>query len=165
MKFRTAFERGETTYTERGSEILPTYEYRIDKKTGKRKTVQVGETNIYEKIQASLESTKLENIVKRCTNGDLSVLSVRDGSYIDITEIPTNMMDLQNLILKTKQEFDKLPAEIRAKFDYSAEKYVSDYGKENWKEALGITKANEKQSNELKETKNINEQKGVTTNE
>lgn len=159
MKFRTAFERGETTYSELGSPTAPIYEYRIDKKTGKRSTVKVGETNIYEKIQASLESSKLENIIARCTNGDLSILADSSGSYIDITEIPMNMIDLQNIILKTKAEFDKLPADIKAKFDNSAEKYVSEYGSETWAKNLGYKKQVEKP------VETIKEEKGVEANE
>lgn len=137
MEFKTAFNRGETTFSPQGSETQPVYEYRIDPKTGKKCLEQCGETNIYEMIQASLESTKLENIIKRATV-DPTVLNIREGNYIDISELPTNMIDLQNMILKARAEFNKLPAETRKLFDNSAELYVSSYGSEEWLKKLGV---------------------------
>lgn len=152
MKFRSAWDRGETTYAELGSETAPVYEYRIDKKTGKRKLQQVGETNIYEKIQASLESSKLENIIKRVTSGDVTALAQVEGQYIDITDLPTNMIELQNIIYKAQGEFEKLDAETRKKFENSVEKYISLYGSEEWADNMGFRKEAETPKEEAKET-------------
>lgn len=140
MNFNSAFNRPDPIETPSGTPLQPTYSYRIDKKTGKRQLVQTGETNIYEKIQANLESSKLENIVKKCTNGDLSSLNIREGNYIDISEIPTNLIEIQNTILKAHDQFNELPSEIRSKFDNSVEKYVSSIGSEEWAIALGYKK-------------------------
>lgn len=159
MKFKTAFDRGETTYNPLGSPTAPIYEYRIDKKTGKRISVEVGETNIYEKIQESFEASKLENIIKRCTGGDISVLADRSGTYIDLSEIPMNMIEIQNMILKSKQEFEKLPAEIKNKFDNSVEKYISEYGSETWAKNLNLIK----EVTEIPKTEEIKSE--VTSNE
>lgn len=146
MNFNTAFDRGETTFTPAGDPIAPVYDYRIDKKTGKRILEKVGETNLYEKIQASLESSKLENIIKKVTQGDLSVLEQMKGQYIDISEVPTNMIDMQNMIYRAKGEFEKLDAETRSKFENSVEKYISLYGSKEWLDNLGF-------GEEIKETK------------
>lgn len=159
MEFKTAYNRGETEYAPLGSETAPVYEYRIDEKTGKRIMVQVGETNLYEKIQASLEGSKLENIIKRATNGDPSVLNQREGQYIDISEMPTNMIDMQNMILRANGEFEKLPAETRKQFENSIEKYISMYGSEEWSKIMGLyqepvaEEASEKKSTKKKEVK------------
>lgn len=155
--FKSAWNRGETNSAPLGSETMPIYGYRIDKKTGKKILVQTGEENLYEKIQASLESSKIENIVKRFTAGDINALNIREGQFIDISEIPTNMIELQNMILSTRAEFDKLPIEIKQKFDMSAEKYISSYGSEEWIKSMGLkieepikeeTKKNEKKTEE-----------------
>ena len=37
-------------------------------------------------------------------------------------------MEAQNIIVKTKQEFDKLPLEVKKLFNNSAEQYVSEMG-------------------------------------
>lgn len=138
MEFKTAYNRGKTEYAPLGSETAPVYEYRINEKTGKRIMVQVGETNVYEKIQASLESSKLENIIRQATNGDPTILNQREGQYIDISEIPTNMIDMQNMILRANGEFEKLPAETRKQFENSTEKYISMYGSEEWAKIMGL---------------------------
>lgn len=137
MKFKTAYNRGETTNSELGSETAPIYEYRIDKKTGRKVCVQCGETNIYEMIQTSAESSKLENIIKKATMGDITALNTREVQYLDITEYPTTLMEMQNKILKATQEFEKLPIEIKNKFDNSAERYISYLGTEEFNKIMG----------------------------
>lgn len=168
-EFRTAWNRGETTESEIGSPIAKTYGYRIDKDTGKRILVETGSTNIYDMIQASHESTKLENIIKRAT-GDPSVLQVKDGQYVDISEMPTNMFDMQNLMLKAGEDFSKLPIEVKNKFDNSVEKYISLYGSDEWLNALGLKVATEeKKKEETKKAANKaaaeNEMEGEVVNE
>lgn len=145
MNFKTAYTGHITTESPLGSPIADTFGYRIDKKTGKKILTKTGETNLYEKTQASLEGSKLINIIKKVTmSGDQTLLNVNQGMYIDISEIPTNMIDLQNMIYAAKGEFEKLDAETRAKFDNSAEKYVSLYGSEEWFNNMGIRKKAEK---------------------
>lgn len=141
-KFRTAYDRGETTFSELGSHLQPVYGYQINKKTGKKEIVRTGETNIYEMIQASAEGCKLQNIIAKC-NGDYSSL-MAEGNFVDISEMPTSLMEMQNLILKTTDEFEKLPAEIKKKFENSVEKYISSYGTQEWGEALGLIKKEER---------------------
>lgn len=139
MLFKTAFNRGETTESPLGSEFAPIYSYRIDKKTGKKILEKTGETNLYEKIQASHEGTKLENIIKKVTvTGDLTPLNIREGTYIDISDVPTNLIEIQNTMLKAKDQFYQLDAETRAKFDNSVEKYISTYGSEEWMKNLNL---------------------------
>lgn len=157
VNFKTAWDRGETTITPAGDPIAPVYDYRIDKKTGRKILEKVGETNLYEKIQASLESSKLENIIKRATQGDLSVLEQMNGQYIDISELPTNLIDMQNMIYKAKGEFEKLDAETRSKFENSVEKYISLYGSEEWADNMGLRKETETPKEETK--KEVKEEK------
>lgn len=159
MNFKSAFSRGETTEMPLGSPIASTYGYRIDKKTGKKILEKTGETNIYEKIQESLEGSKLINIIKKVTiSGDMTPLNVKEGQFIDISELPTNMIELQNVIFKAKGEFNKLDAETRSKFDNSVEKYVSLYGSEEWLNNLGYGKKVEEIT---KETKKIEKEESV----
>lgn len=143
MKFNTAFNRPESIETPRGSETSPIFEYRIDKKTGKKILTQTGERNNYELIQASHEATKIENIIKRFTSGDPTALLVNSGDYIDVSELPTSMFEIQDMIMAVKNEFLKLDPEIRAKFDNSPEKYVSMYGSNEFMKLMGLIKEEE----------------------
>ena len=70
--------------------------------------------------------------------GDMSGLEARTAQYLDLTEMPTNLMEMQNYIIKATQEFEKLPIEIKNKFDNSAEKYISEIGTKKWLDNMGI---------------------------
>lgn len=105
--------------------------YTLSTLEGRTKLEKTGKTNIYEMIQADLEDSKVENIVKRVMMGDLTALRQSDPQYIDASTMPTNMMQVQNLIVKMKEEFEKYPEEIKQKFNYSAEEYVNEMGSKN----------------------------------
>lgn len=126
-----------TTAAPSGSAEADTYEVEIDT-TGHKHLVKSGKTNVYERIQTSLESTKIENIIRRATAGDVSALAVTNGQYLDCTDMPKSLAEAQNILIKLQTQFDSLPLEIRQKYDMSAERYIADYGTENWAKNLGI---------------------------
>lgn len=138
MTFGSRFNRTkETEGSEVGRPEIETREISIDK-TGHKSLIITGKTNVYDRIQAALEETKIENIIRRATLGDPTALAAIEGQYLDISDAPKTLAEAQNLIIKVKQEFDKLPLEVRRKYDMSAEKYVADYGSENWQKIIGI---------------------------
>lgn len=120
-----------------GSAEADVYEVEIDS-TGHKHLVKTGKTNTYERIQASLENTKIETIMKRAAGGDLTALAVTNGQYLDCTEMPHTLAEAQNMLIKLEQQFNTLPLEVRQKYDMSPEKYIADYGTENWARNLGI---------------------------
>lgn len=119
-----------------GSKEATTYQTQIDE-NGHKVTVPTGKTNIYDRIQSSLEETKIENIIKRFTEGDVSAFRQGEPLYADMTEAPQTLMEAQNMIIRITDEFNELPVEVRAKFDHSPEKYVALYGGEAWAKAVG----------------------------
>lgn len=119
-----------------GSKEATTYQTQIDE-NGHKVTVPIGKTNIYDRIQSSLEETKIENIIKRFTEGDISAFRQGEPLYADMTEAPKTLMEAQNMIIRITEEFNNLPVEVRAKFDHSPEKYVALYGGEQWAQAVG----------------------------
>lgn len=123
--------------TPAGNPIMTTYQEVVDKETGHKSIVPSGSTNLYDRIQANLEETKLENIIRRATLGDPTALSVVEGEYMDVTDFPASLAEAQNLILRTKQHFERLPLEIREKFGHSAERYVAEFGSQAWLDAIG----------------------------
>ena len=60
--------------------------------------------------------------------GDLSVLKSQEPQYIDATTFPKNLMEANNIVLKAKQEFEKMPKEVREKFNFDPEEYVNKMG-------------------------------------
>lgn len=136
MKFYNRLNPAPVIEAPAGSKEATTYQTQIDE-NGHKVTVPIGKTNIYDRIQSSLEETKIENIIKRFTEGDISAFRQGEPLYADMTEAPKTLMEAQNMIIRITDEFNNLPVEVRAKFDHSPEKYVAMYGGEAWADAVG----------------------------
>ena len=150
-KFFTYYNRPETVAAETGDEFDKTYTVEIDK-FGHKTLVCSGKTNRWEKIQSYKEECLIENILVRASM-DPSVLDARKGMYFDATNMPKTLAEAQTQILKVKEEFYRLPVEIRQKFDNSPEVYVSQYGTKEWGDALGLVKEETEKTETKKEKK------------
>lgn len=139
MEIYTRFKRPQAEPTASGTEEEYTYEMTIDK-NGHKEIKRSGKTNIYEKIQASYEDTKIENIIKRAMGGETSGLMAHQGQYLDITNAPQTLAEAQQAIQTAKNVFEKLPIDIREKYEMSVEKYIADIGSDNWMTNMGIEK-------------------------
>lgn len=137
--------------SEAGEKEATTYQTRIDE-NGHKITEAVGKTNIYDRIQSSLEETKIENIIKRFTEGDMSAFRTSEPIYADMREAPKTLMEAQNMIIRITDEFNSLPVDVRAKFDHSPEKYVALYGGEEWAKNVGYEIKKEKETVDAGET-------------
>lgn len=80
----------------------------------------------------------IENILKRCLEGDLTALETMHGQYTDITNAPQSLAEAQQVILRLKNEFDELPKEIKKEFEYNVEVYIAQFGTEEWAEKTGV---------------------------
>lgn len=141
MKFTSAYAERKTTFQPIGSKFMDTYEYTIDKK-GHKSLVKTGEKDIYTPIQESLEGTLIENVLQRAMLGDPMALEQRHGQYIDTTDMPKSLAEAQNKIIELKNQFNALPVEIRREFDFSPEKFIHEFGSNDWITKMGYTKSN-----------------------
>lgn len=107
---------------------------------GRRTLIADNPKPIYEMIQAHKDSCDIERIVKRAINGDLSVLNAMDGQYIDITGAPASLAHAQQIIINAKEQFNKLDADTKAKFENNPEVFVATVGTDKWNEIMGINK-------------------------
>lgn len=120
--------RPKHTFTPEGTRYINTYQEQIDKKTGTLKLVKTGETCVYDLIQQDAESCKIENILHAVAMGDLSVLQQREAMYVDATTMPKSLREAQDLVIRMRDEFYKMPLEVRKEFGNSPEAYVSEMG-------------------------------------
>ena len=117
MQFKT-MENRYRPKTPSGSKLIPTYQETVNKE-GRTILKKSGVTNIYEKIQASLEETKVYNILEQfLQSGDETILKKRQGVYADFSNVPKTEIELQNIVLRAEQEFNALDKDVRAEFDY-----------------------------------------------
>lgn len=137
IKFNSRTNKPKTIAAPSGSKFAKEYSMQIDEK-GHKTLMKVGETNIYEKIQAGLEDTLIENILTRASMGDTTALDRVQGNYLDCTEMPETLADAQNRILLLKSEFNRLPIELRREYNFSAEEFVTDIGSSKWNKLMGI---------------------------
>ena len=135
MKFFSYLNRPKRKPTPAGDVFLEVFQEEITK-DGKKELVMVGKTNIYDKIQEGREDTEIKNILQHLALGDLSILRQQKPQYIDSTTSPKSLMEANNIVLKAKQEFEKMPKEVREKFDYDAEIYVNTMGTNEWLEKM-----------------------------
>lgn len=135
VKVYTIFDRPKTIPTNPGDEFLNVYQEEI-KKDGSKEVVVVGKKNVYDMIQADLESTKIENILHALAMGDLEALQQREALYFDSTTMPKNLMEIQNLVCKARQEFETFPVEVKELFNYSADEYVAEMGSKEFFEKM-----------------------------
>lgn len=152
IPFWTAYNRPKTEPAPGGSKEEPVYMMQVDLQ-GNKTLIQTGKTNIYDIIQESLEQSKIENIIRRATEGDPYALTVMNGQYIDTTDLPTTLAEAQRFVIHAKEEFDQLPINIRRQFDMSAEKYIAAYGTSDWLNIMGINKKEDLKNTENKPIK------------
>lgn len=121
--------------TPAGTRYINIYQEEVDKK-GKLHLVKTGEHNVYEEIQQDVESCKIENILHAVAMGDLNALQQREATYVDATTMPHSLMEAQNLVIRMKDEFYKMPVEVRKEFENSPEMYVSLMGTNEFNEIM-----------------------------
>lgn len=143
-------ETATTKTTEAGETIRRTYLWERNEKGEKVLTLDQTIDQQAE-IDSYLEETKLENIIRRASiDPDLAARLVPDmsGGLQDSTEMPENLMELQNIMLRAEQIWEEVPKEIKLKFDNDVDKFVSSFGTIEWAKNLGIYAEPEKPKKE-----------------
>ena len=163
------------TYNTPGKIFEPKWQEQVE---GGRLTITISSyENVYERVQADLEQCKIENILKQVAMGDLRMLNQAEPMYVDATTMPKTLMEAQNLVLKAKAEFNKMPTEVKEKFNNSADQYVAEMGSKEFFEKMapynkklaeiqeaGSMKAyNQKVAEAAKFAKDLETAKGGTT--
>lgn len=138
-KFFTPYgDRPPRSPCECGSEYANTYHIECNQ-DGVKLLKNDGQTNVYERIQASLEETKIENIVaKAMATGQMDKLAAQEDRYLDVSCMPTSLTDALNKINYINQQFDAMPMAVREAYEFNPERFLADYGSEHWAEIVGL---------------------------
>lgn len=126
--------------TEAGETVRRTYLWERNKK-GEKILVLDQTIDQQAEIDSYLEETKLENIIRRASiDPDLAARLMPDmgGGLQDATEMPENLMELQNIMIRAEQIWDEVPKEIKLKFDNDVDKFIASFGTIDWAKNLGI---------------------------
>lgn len=153
--FRTLLDPPVEIETPAGEEIEEVIAMKLDD-DGKEEFYVAGKTNVYAKIQAEAEATKIENILaKVIQTGDTTILQKAQGQFADLTEMPKDIFEAQLKIKEAEATFNELPLEIRKAYNHNFNEYLKDAGSEHWQEVVGLKKP------EIKTESTATEEKGV----
>lgn len=123
--FFSLTDKPETEAAPSGVDIEPTYICQVDTVTGRKQLVESGTKSNYDRIQASLESTKIYNILRRYAMGDVTALGSSNGVYADIIGAPKSLLEAHQRLIRVEEEFMKLPADLRAQFDHDPQVFIA----------------------------------------
>ena len=119
-----------------GNPFLEEYEYKINEK-GEKKLVKTDrKTNVHERIQADYDSTDINKLMLRFSLGDESAINVREGQYLDVTEMPTTLAEVFDRALQAEQLFVELPTDLKEMFNNSATEFFSSFGTKEFNDKI-----------------------------
>lgn len=88
--------------------VYPKYDFVADDH-GKLSIEKVGEEDVDAKIQAMSVGSSLQEQLDLCMKtGDVSFLNVKNGSYVDLTQLPQSWEEVQNLVNNTDNVLKEL---------------------------------------------------------
>lgn len=98
--FRTPVSDPKTIITPAGEKEENVIAMKLDEK-GNEEFYISHKTNVYEAHQADLEESKIGVILRRVNEtGDITILNMRKGTYLDTTMLPKNLVEA-NMNLRT----------------------------------------------------------------
>lgn len=160
LPFRTQFNRpNEDRYlSDVGERVEIRHSAHIDT-NGRRFLAKDKPIAIYDLIQSHKEECEIENIIRRAVEGDYNALNAKEGIFMDITNCPSSIAEAQQYIINAKEEFDKLPKEIKQKFEFNPEVYIAEMSgnTEGWLDKMGYTEKIKLQEEKIKRNQIDNE--------
>lgn len=138
MEFFSAFNPPESKPTNAGEETRKTYRW-AENENGEKILVEDEEINIADEIESYHEETKISNIIRRATfdvNAANMLLGDNGNNGADLTTMPENLMEAQNIIIKAKQAYANLTPKQQAEFNGMAD-FMRSAGTEEWAKKLG----------------------------
>ncbi len=138
MEFYSAYNPPESKPTHAGETTRKTYRWAEDE-NGEQYLVEDEEICIADEIESYHEETKITNIIQRATfdvNAANKLLGDDGNAGADMTTMPENLMEAQNILVKAKQAYGSLTAKQQAEFDGIAD-FMRSAGTEEWAKKLG----------------------------
>lgn len=106
------------------STITPIYEEVINTKTNKKELKKVGETNVYQRIQESRDSTDIQKIIERYQINLNDKINVNE-EILDYTNNPTSLIDAHAMIVQAENIWNKEAQDVKQKFNNNFVEYLA----------------------------------------
>lgn len=100
-----------------------------------------GEENLQEYIDSFALECDINTLISRFVNGDISALNQVNGSYGDFTSFPKTYAEMLQLQINSKAYFDKLPLELKEKFNNDPNQFFASAGSDDWFEKMSAAES------------------------
>lgn len=118
---------GSRFYVEKHGEVQP---------NGLIKLIPDKEIDLQEQYNAEYPATTIDNIL---ANSSPLQSFADDGMHgLDVTQLPTTFAEFLQMQIDRKRDFDRLPVEIKQKFNNDLNQYMATAGSQEWFDKLGI---------------------------
>lgn len=138
MEFYSAFNPPKSKPTCAGEKTRKTYRW-AENENGEKELLEDEEINIAEEVESYHEETKISNIIRRATfdvDAANRLLGDSGNNGVDLTAMPENLMEAQNIVVKAKQAYANLTPKQQAEFDGMGD-FMRSAGTEEWAKKLG----------------------------
>ena len=155
MKF-DKLEHSKRFVSNPGERMKPVYHGEVQE-DGSIELVLDGYEDVYKSIQVDAEGCDVPTIVARAIAGDPTAFRKDSGFYADVVDMPKTYAEILNTVNAGRNEFEKLPLDLREKFDFSFEKWFATIGNKEWYENMGLNTLSNPEKVDVVETKEIEE--------
>lgn len=125
IKFRNQYDEPTRRYScSHGSPEKIVYQSRYNKE-GELVLFESGKEDLQAYIQSHAESVDINVILTRFANGDKAALSKAQGSFGDVTGLPSTYAEMLNSVIMAQETFERLPRDVRQSFDNSWSKWLA----------------------------------------
>lgn len=132
---------GNRLYANSGTGVEPDFELVIDK-DGEEVFEQVGETDVYSKIQSYREMTELSILLDKFAKQEIDPftmsqkLNVKQGVYLDAVGMPQSYAEMFDRAREAEAAFARLPSDVKAEFDNSHLVFWSQMGSQRFNDVM-----------------------------
>lgn len=127
----TAHEAHKDVFSVSGEKDRPNYKPKYQE-NGAYELVEDGVFHSYDDIQAWAPMCDMGQIIERyIRTGDTDLLQRRAAFYADVTGLPTNYVELHNMLSDADRIFESLPVAIREQFGNNPAVFYADGEKAN----------------------------------
>ncbi len=122
-KFLSLLNLGEFVSSVEGSPIVNEYVDSVDE-NGVANVQFIGQKNLQDEINAAFDDTSIYRMIDKYLNGDVNALNVRNGEYVDLTQVPKDLIEAHKMKTFAIKSFNNLPIEVRDLFDNDPAKFA-----------------------------------------
>lgn len=105
---------------------------------GRRVVKVVGKEDLQDYINSFADACDVELLVRKAVNGDDTALNQRQGMYGDFSDFPKTYAEVLQRVIDAENLFQKLPPDVRARFENSTYKFISEMDEPDWALRAGL---------------------------